>query len=199
MYFPPEIWLKIFAYLRVDAKFYRLQLLAGRPGEDWERSRSCARLDFYAADAIAPLVRELSVIDLSRKLTSSPIFDAYPRFIGVRRLCLTRIQFTQFHLQQMSTLPSLRSLVLLDCRHLPHTELLPLPCIQTFISIHLTQHSIEPITGWNRWTPITCNSLRFPLHRVHALFSSRSTIPTHSQLSVPSNSTSIRKPFRKYR
>jgi hypothetical protein len=110
---------------------------------------SSPRLDFYASDAIAPLVRELDVIDFSRGppdlLTS--VFNEFPRFINVRQLFFARVNFTLLHLQQISTLPSLRLLFLIDCEHPPHTDSLPLLHIHDFICIH-QPHRIQT---WRQW------------------------------------------------
>jgi hypothetical protein len=93
-----------------------------------------ARLDFYSSDAIAPFVRMLGII-ISGGLPQpvpvftnsvAKIFDALPRFINIRSLYCSGVNFTQFALYQVSTLSCLEHLTATDCSVPPTTDSLPM-------------------------------------------------------------------------
>jgi hypothetical protein len=76
-------------------------------------SRQGALIDFYSSDVIAPFVRAftISIQELEDTNLTAKVFDALPRFINIRRLICFYVNFTQFALRQVSTLPSLEDLV----------------------------------------------------------------------------------------
>jgi hypothetical protein len=142
MHLPPELWCKIFKnfesmpeadrtlpsisltcrYLHSIAQafifrgfhlFYR--------GKVSDPSRQIARLGFYASDAIAPHVLDLSILVgyLVKPPDSTEIttlfFNALPRFLNTQSLRCCGINLTQLGLQQISSLPFLEHFIVMEC------------------------------------------------------------------------------------
>jgi hypothetical protein len=175
MHLPPELWCKILngfefkpeadtlpsisltcRYLHSIAQafiFRRFHLQHRGYHDANDLPRKIARLDFYASDAIAPHVLDLSLFigyrvkpPVSTEITTL-LFNALPRFLKTRSLECYGINFTQLGLQQISSLPYLERFRVMACTLPLQIEMLPMIRPRTF---HYTGRSTNCL-GVHHW------------------------------------------------
>ena len=134
MTLPAELWTCIFDAVTLDqSDIFRLRLTCrafstlARPmafrcftfrAADDADKRAAARLAFFISDFTAPSVRECAIyykIDQDTNLLHEMFFVNLPKFVNVSSLRCEGLQFDDFALGQLSSLPQLRALTLIDC------------------------------------------------------------------------------------